>query len=72
MNTQYAVCHLQKGRGNDSGMACHIERRDAKGNRYIPDNADGNRTELNREMIKFPADVTNRTEAIKPPLKNRC
>lgn len=69
MNTQYAVCHLQKGRGNDSGMACHIERRDAKGNRYIPDNADGSRTELNREMIKFPADVTNRTEAIQHRLK---
>mgnify|MGYP007002739969 CR=1 FL=1 len=30
-NTQYAVCHLQRGSGNDSGMSCHIERKDAKG-----------------------------------------
>ena len=22
-NTQYAVCHLQRGSGNDSGMSCH-------------------------------------------------
>ncbi len=28
-NTQYAVCHLQRGSGNDSGMSCHIERKDA-------------------------------------------
>ena len=26
-NTQYAVCHLQRGSGNDSGMSCHIESR---------------------------------------------
>ena len=25
-NTQYAVCHLQRGSGNDSGMSCHKER----------------------------------------------
>ena len=30
-NTQYAVCHLQRGSGNDSGMSCHIERKDARG-----------------------------------------
>lgn len=70
MNTQYAVCHLQKGRGNDSGMACHIERRDAKGNRYVPENAYENRTDLNREMIKFPDGVSNRTEAIQHRLKS--
>ena len=35
-NTQYAVCHLQRGSGNDSGMSCHIERKDAKGKKYIP------------------------------------
>lgn len=69
MNTQYAVCHLQKGRGNDAGMACHIERRDAKGNRFIPENADENRTDLNRELIKFPDGVTNRSQAINHRLK---
>ena len=63
-NTQYAVCHLQRGSGNDSGMSCHIERKDAKGKKYIPFNADANRTHLNRELVKFPDGVKNRTEAI--------
>lgn len=63
-NTQYAVCHLQRGSGNDSGMSCHIERRDAKGKKYVPANADANRTHLNRELIKFPNGVKNRTDAI--------
>ena len=62
-NTQYAVCHLQRGSGNDSGMSCHIERKDAKGKKYIPFNADANRTHLNRELVKFPDGVKNRTEA---------
>ena len=63
-NIQYAVCHLQKGSGNDSGMACHIERKNAKGEVYIPKNADPRRTHLNRELITFPPEVTCRTEAI--------
>ena len=63
-NTQYAVCHLQRGSGNDSGMSCHIERKDAKGKIYVPANADADRTNLNRELIKFPDGVTCRTEAI--------
>ena len=63
-NTQYAVCHLQRGSGNDSGMSCHIERKDANGKKYIPVNADANRTQLNRELITFPAGVQNRTDAI--------
>lgn len=63
-NTQYAVCHLQRGSGNDSGMSCHIERKDAKGKIYVPVNADADRTRLNRELIRFPAGVSNRTEAI--------
>ena len=62
--TQYAVCHLQRGSGNDSGMSCHIERKDANGKKYIPVNADANRTQLNRELIAFPAGVKNRTDAI--------
>lgn len=63
-NIQYAVCHLQRGSGSDSGMSCHIERKDAKCKTYVPDNADAKRTHLNRELIKFPQGVANRTEAI--------
>ena len=63
-NTQYAVCHLQRGCGNDSGMSCHIERKDAKGKKYVPENADAGRTHLNRELVRFPDGVSNRTEAI--------
>ena len=63
-NTQYAVCHLQRGSGNDSGMSYHIERKDAKGKKYVPDNADANRTHLNCELVRFPEGVSNRTEAV--------
>ena len=63
-NTQYAVCHLQRGSGNDSGMSCHIERKDATGKIYIPVNADVSRTCLNRELVRFPEGVSNRTEAV--------
>ncbi len=63
-NTQYAVCHLQRGSGNDSGMSCHIERKDAKGKVYVPANADADRTSQNRELLTFPDGVANRTEAI--------
>ena len=63
-NTQYAVCHLQRGSGNDSGMSCHIERKDAKGKIYVPVNANADRTHLNRELVRFPDGVSNRTEAI--------
>lgn len=64
MKEQYAVCHLQRGSGNDSGMSCHIERKDAQGKTYVPDNADRSRTHLNRELVQFPDGVRNRTEAI--------
>ena len=64
MTTQYAVCHLERGAGNDSGMSCHIERKTAEGKSHIPDNADENRTHLNRELIDFPDGVVNRTQAI--------
>lgn len=64
MKEQYAVCHLQRGSGNDSGMSCHIERMDAQSKTYVPDNADSSRTHLNRELIRFPDGVKNRTEAI--------
>lgn len=64
MTTQYAVCHLERGAGNDSGMSCHIERKTADGKPHIPDNADESRTHLNRELIAFPDGVRIRTQAI--------
>ena len=51
-------------------MSCHIERKDVKGKTYVPDNADRNRTHLNRELIAFPDGVKNRTEAIQYRLDN--
>ncbi|WP_278584713.1 MobV family relaxase [Prevotella nigrescens] len=54
----YAVLHIDKARGNDSAMTAHIERT------FVPNNVDATRTHLNRELVQFPADVTNRTEAI--------
>lgn len=70
MKEQYAVCHLQRGSGNDSGMSCHIERKDAHGKTYVPDNADRSRTHLNRELVSFPEEVRNRTEAIQYRIDN--
>lgn len=67
---QYAVCHLQRGSGNDSGMSCHIERKTADGKVYIPDNANKARTHLNRELITFPDGVRSRTEAVQYRIDN--
>jgi hypothetical protein len=60
----FAVLHLQKGAGNDAPISSHIERT------VNPANADQNRTHLNRELISFPDDVTNRTEAIQRRIEN--
>lgn len=54
----YAVLHLEKAKGADSGMSAHIERT------IHPKNADPKRTHLNRELIMFPEGVRNRMEAI--------
>ena len=54
----YAVLHLEKAKGADSGMSAHIERT------IQPKNADPTRTHLNRELIQFPDAVSNRTAAI--------
>ena len=54
----YAVLHLDKAKGADSGMSAHIERT------IHPKNADPSRTHLNRELIQFPEGVTSRTQAI--------
>ena len=55
----YAVLHLDKAKGADSGMSAHIERT------IHPKNADPTRTHLNRELIQFPEGVASRTQAIK-------
>ncbi|GHU67843.1 mobilization protein BmpH [Bacteroidia bacterium] len=54
----YAVLHLDKASGNDAAMSAHIERT------IEPKNADKSRTHLNRELLMFPDEVKNRTEAI--------
>ena len=58
----YAVLHLEKTNGSDSGMTAHIERTNS------PKNADPNRTHLNKELIQFPEGVLNRTQAIQQRL----
>jgi|GEM_PF-5586211 len=69
MAVQYAVCHLQRGGSNGSGLSCHIERQTKEGKAFIPENADASRTHLNRELISFPEGVHNRTEAIQYRLR---
>ena len=54
----YAVLHLEKAKGTDSRMSAHIERT------VHPKNADRMRTHLNRELVRFPEGVKNRTQAI--------
>ena len=54
----YAVLHMGKTSGTDAAMSAHIERT------IKPKNADDSRTHLNKELIKFPDGVENRTQAI--------
>ncbi|MFR9641472.1 MAG: MobV family relaxase [Rikenellaceae bacterium] len=60
----FAVVHLEKAKGTDSGMSAHIERT------IDPKNADKERTHLNKELIDFPDGVENRTQAIQHRLDN--
>lgn len=60
----YAVLHMEKAIGSDSGMSAHIERTIA------PKNADPTRTHLNQEMIELPDGVQNRTQAIQHRLES--
>lgn len=62
MTTQYYI--LSVACGNDSGMSCHIERKDSNGKVYVPENADPTKTHLNKEQVAFPDGVSNRTQAI--------
>lgn len=54
----FAVLHIQKPKGNDSGTTAHIERT------VNPANADPERKHLNKEFISFPDGVNTRTQAI--------
>jgi len=63
-NMGYAVLHLEKTSGTDTGMSAHIERT------ISPKNADPTRTYLNKELVQFPEGVTNRTHAIQYRLHN--
>lgn len=54
----YAALHIRKPKGNDSGTTAHIERK------VKLENANAERSHLNRELIEFPDGVANRTEAI--------
>ena len=54
----YAVLHLEKAKGTDTGMSGHIERT------IHPKNADESRTHLNKELIEFPDGIHSRSEAI--------
>lgn len=54
----YVVLHLDKAPGNEAAMTAHIART------KIPTNASPERTCLNEELIEFPEEVADRTEAI--------
>lgn len=60
----YVVLHLDKSPRNESAMTDHIERK------VIAPNVDPTRTHLNKELIKFPEGVKDRTEAIQDRIKN--
>lgn len=60
----YTVLHLEKAKGNDSGMSAHIERT------VHPKNADASRSYLNKEMIAYPEGIKNRTSSIQHRLNN--
>lgn len=68
--TQYAVCHIQRGNSNGSGLSTHIERQTKSGKPFIPQNAEPSRTHLNRELLSFPDGVKDRNGAIKNRLAN--
>jgi uncharacterized protein (UPF0254 family) len=60
----FVVLHLDKSPGNESAMTSHINRT------VIHPNVDPTRTHLNKELIEFPEDVKDRTEAIQHRLDN--
>lgn len=65
---QYATCNVAVAMIQE--CLATLNEKDAKGRIYIPENADSSRTHLNRELIKFPEGVMNRTGAIQYRLDN--
>lgn len=63
MTMGYAVFHMQKTRGTDSGTSAHIERK------VKPSNADEERTHLNRRLVEYPDGIRTRTQAIQHRLE---
>ena len=58
-NMGYISIQINKAKGSaDTGASDHIERK------TTPKNADPTRTHLNRELVRFPEGVADRTEAI--------
>lgn len=60
----FAVLHIQKPKGNDSGTTAHIERT------VSPANADRERTPLNENLIEYPDGIETRTQAIQHRIEN--
>jgi len=60
----FAVLHIQKPKGNDSGTTAHIERT------VNPANADLERKHLNKNLIEYPIGVETRTQAIQHRIEN--
>ena len=60
----YVVLHIEKATGTDAAMSGHVERK------ISPANVITTLTYLNQELIEFPKEVTNRTEAIQHRLDN--
>lgn len=60
----FAVLHIQKPKGNDSGTTAHIEWT------VSPANADKERTPLNENLIEYPDGIETRTQAIQHRIEN--
>ena len=60
----FAVLHIQKPKGNDSGTTAHIERA------VSPANADPERKHLNKNLIEYPDGIETRTQAIQHRIEN--
>ncbi|MDE6877331.1 MAG: plasmid recombination protein, partial [Alistipes sp.] len=60
----YVVLHLDKSPDNEVPMTAHIART------KMPPNAIPSLTYLNEELVEFPEDVADRTEAINHRLEH--
>lgn len=60
----FTVLQIQKPKGNDARTTAHIERT------VHPGNVEPERKELNKEVITFPDEIENRTQAIQYRIEN--